>query len=291
MRFRSRWLERPGRDGAVKAKTPGALAGPMPIRFEAKGAVALLTIDRPEALNALDFETNEALITAWQKFRDDDALRVAVLTGAGEKSFCAGMDLKKMGEFYARYPAERRREMWDKLPGLGGITRNLDVGKPTIAALNGHCLGGGLELALACDLRVAAEHATFGLTEVKWGIIPGQGGTQRLARLIGPGLALELLLTGNPVDAKRAYEMGIVNRVVPAAQLVAASMELAETIASRAPRAVRAAREAVHRGLGLPLEEALRVEQALADPLRGSPDNEEARKAFAEKREPRWTGR
>jgi enoyl-CoA hydratase/carnithine racemase len=262
----------------------------VPIHFEAKGAVALLTIDRPEALNALDPETNEELIQAWMRFRDDDALRVAVLTGAGEKSFCAGMDLKRMGEFYARAPAQKRREVWDRSPGLGGITRNLEVGKPTIAAVNGHCLGGGLELALACDLRVAAEHATFGLTETKWGILPGQGGTQRLARLIGPGLALELLLTGNPVGAKRAFEMGLVNRVVPGAQVVPAALELGEVIASRAPRAVRAAREAVHRGLSLPLEEALRLEQGLADPLRDSPDNLEARAAFAEKREPKFTG-
>jgi enoyl-CoA hydratase/carnithine racemase len=260
----------------------------MPVRFEPKGAVALLTIERPEALNALDFETNQELIAAWQKFRDDDALRVAIVTGAGEKSFCAGMDLKKMGAWFARYPADRRRAMWDREPGFGGITRNLDVGKPTIAAINGHCLGGGLELALACDLRVAADHATLGLTEAKWGILPGQGGTQRLARLVGPGLAMEMLFTANPIDARRAYDIGLVNRVVPPGQLMAACMELAEVIATRSPRAVRTAREAVHRGLGLPLDEALRVEQALADPLRDGPDNREARQAFAEKREPRW---
>ncbi|MGQ0534574.1 MAG: enoyl-CoA hydratase/isomerase family protein [Methanobacteriota archaeon] len=263
----------------------------MPVHLETKGAVAVVTIDRPEAANAIDAETNEALVAAWTRIRDEDAIRVAVLTGAGEKSFCAGADLKKMGEWYARVPPERRRETWDRMPGLGGITRNLDPGKPVIAAVNGHCLGGGLEVALACDFRIAAPHATFGLPEVKWGIIPGQGGTQRLARLVGPGLALELILTAEPIDAKRAQEIGLVNRIGPSPERLPAAIQLATTIASRPPRAVRHAREAVHRGLSLPLEEALRLEQSLAEPLRDSEDNREARQAFAEKREPRFAGR
>ncbi|HVL87238.1 MAG TPA: enoyl-CoA hydratase-related protein [Candidatus Thermoplasmatota archaeon] len=263
----------------------------MPVRFEEKGHVAVLTIDRPEAANAIDPETHDALVAAWTRFRDDDRLRVAVLTGAGEKSFCAGADLKRMGEWYARVPAERRREVWDREPGLGGITRNLDPGKPTIAAVNGHCLGGGLELALACDLRYASDNATFALPETKWGILPGQGGTQRLARVVGPAHALEMILSANAIDAQRALAIGLVNRVVPARELLPAALALAETIASRAPRAVRAAREALWRGLDATLAEGLRVEQALADPLRDSEDNREARKAFAEKREPNFSGR
>lgn len=263
----------------------------MPIRFETKGAVAVVTIDRPEARNALDRETNDELVAAWKRFRDDDALRVAVLRGEGDKSFCAGLDLKKMGEFYGAVPPERRREVWDREPGLGGITRNLDVGKPTVAAVHGACLGGGLEIALACDLRVASDDATFALPEVKWGILPGQGGTQRLPRAVPLGVALEMILTGEPIDARRAYEVGLVSRVVPKERLLPAALEIAETIARRAPRAVRHAREAVLRGVELPLAEGLRVEQALAEPLRDSEDNREARKAFAEKREPSWTGR
>ena len=268
-----------------------ALGVPMTVLFETKGPVVLVTISRPEASNALDPETSEALVDAWKRFRDDEALRVAVLTGAGEKAFCAGADVKKMEAWYHRVAPERRREVWDREPGLGGITRNLDAGKPVIAAINGHCLGGGLELALACDIRFASENATFAMPEVKIGLIPGQGGTQRLPRTVGPGAALELILSGEPIDARRALEIGLVSRVLAPPQLVTEALRLAETIARRAPRAVRHAREAVLRGLEMPLDAALRLEQALADPLRDSDDNREGRKAFEEKRGPNWTGR
>jgi len=263
----------------------------MVLQFETKGPVALLTLDRPDAHNAINPALQEALVQAWLRFRDDDALRVAVVTGAGPKAFCAGADLKEMQAWYARTPKERRREVWDREPGLGGITRNLDPGKPVVAAVNGYCLGGGLELALACDIRWCSEDATFALPELRWGILPGQGGTQRLPRLIGPGAALELILSGERIDASRALQLGLVTRVLPAVELVPRSLELAETIARMAPRATRHAREAVRRGLELPLDEALRLEQSLADPLRGSEDNLEALAAAKEKREPRWTGR
>jgi E-phenylitaconyl-CoA hydratase len=263
----------------------------MVLRSESKGGVLLLTLDRPEAMNALNPALHHALVEAWERFRDDDALKVAVLTGAGEKAFCAGADLKEMGAWYDAVPRERRREVWDRSPGLGGITRNLDVGKPIVAAINGHCLGGGLELALACDVRWASTNATFALPEAQWGILPGQGGTQRLPRVVGPGHALEMILSANRIDAARAEAIGLVTRVLPLAELVPKALELAATIASRAPRAVRHAREAVRRGLELPLEEGLRLEQALADPLRGSEDNREALLAAREKRPPRWTGR
>lgn len=263
----------------------------MTLRFESKGAVAVLTLDRPEAMNAINPALHQALVEAWRRFRDDDALRVAVLTGAGEKAFCAGADLKEMGAWYNAIPKETRREVWDREPGLGGITRNLDVGKPVVAAVNGHCLGGGLELALACDVRWCSDNATFALPEVQWGILPGQGGTQRLPRVVGPGAALEMILSASRIDAARALQVGLVSRVLPQAELLPRALELAETIASRAPRAVRHAREAVHRGLELPLHEALKLEQSLADPLRGSEDNVEALAAAREKRPPRWTGR
>ena len=256
----------------------------MPVRCEDRGAVRLLTLDRPEVHNAIDPETHAELVARWREFRDRDELRVAVLTGAGERAFCAGVDLARMGDFYRGVPPERRREVWDREPGIGGITRNLDVGKPVIAAVNGYCLGGGLELALACDLRLCSPNATFGLPEVRWAILPGQGGTQRLPRLVPPAVALEMILTGRPIDAERALRVGLVNAIHPRESLAAAALELAEVIAGHAPRAVRHAREAVWRGLDLPLAEGIRVEQALAEPLRDAPENRAARAAFETKR-------
>ncbi|EQD54116.1 Enoyl-CoA hydratase/isomerase, partial [mine drainage metagenome] len=235
-------------------------------------------------------ESHADLVAAWERVRDEDDLRVAVLTGAGPKAFCAGVDLKRMGEFYHSAPAGRRVEVWNRIPGIGGITRNLEVGKPIIAAVNGICLGGGLELALACDLRLASTNATFGLPEVRWAIIPGQGGTQRLPRIVPPAIALEMLLTAQPIRAERAAAIGLVNHVYPPDQLIPQTRILAESIVAHPPRAVQAALAAVRRGLALSLPEGLRLEQELADPLRDSPDNREARAAFREKRPPRWNG-
>lgn len=262
----------------------------MPVHFETEGHIARITLDRPEALNAIDPECHAALVAAWERFRDEDHLRVAVLTGAGTKAFCAGVDLKRMGEFYRSVPSEQRTEVWNRVPGIGGITRNLELGKPVIAAINGACLGGGLELALACDIRLASENATFALPEVKWAIIPGQGGTQRLPRAVPPGIALEMILTAQPIDAARAAGIGLVNHVYPLSRLMGEARAMAETIAAHPARAVRHALEAVRRGLPLPLVDGLRIEQELADPLRDSPDNREARAAFREKRPPRWAG-
>lgn len=256
-----------------------------PLRTETKGPVRVLTLDRPAKKNAIDPAMSDALVEAWRAFDADDDLRVAVLTGAGD-AFCAGADIAKMGEWYGAVPAHRRRQHFDREPGLGGITKNLEVRKPIVCAINGHCLGAGLELALACDVRLAVPGAKLGLPETKWGLIPGQGGTQRLARLVGPGHALEMILGAEPIAAERAAAIGLVNRVVAPEGLMEAALRLAETIASRSPQAVRHAKEAVRRGLELPLEEALRLETQLADPLRDGPDNREARKAFEEGREP-----
>jgi enoyl-CoA hydratase/carnithine racemase len=262
----------------------------MSVRFDVDDRVAWITLDRPEALNAIDPESHAALVDAWKRFRDDANLRIAVLTGAGNKAFCAGVDLKRMGEFYQSVPAEQRVEVWNRSPGIGGITRNLEVGKPVIAAVNGVCLGGGLELALACDIRLASSNATFGLPEVRWAIIPGQGGTQRLPRAVPPGVALEMILTGETIDAARAKAIGLVSRVYPLTRLRREAWKMAESIVALPPRAVQAALMAVRRGLALPLTEGLRLEQELANPLRDSPDNREAQAAFREKRAPRWTG-
>lgn len=253
----------------------------MPVQVEARGAVLLVTLDRPQVHNAIDPEMHQELLAAWTRLRDDEGLRVAVLTGAGSKAFCAGVDLKRMGDFYRGVPADRRREVWDREPGIGGITRNLEVGKPIVAAIHGHCLGGGLELALACDLRYASEEASFGLPEVKWAILPGQGGTQRLPRAVPPNVALEMILTSRPLSAARAFQLGLVNAVVPFQQLLPEALAVAELIAAQPPRAVRHAREAVWRGLDLPLSEGLRLEQSLAEPLRDSEENQAARARFA----------
>ena len=262
----------------------------MPVHVKTEGHVAWITLDRPEVLNAIDPESHEELVAAWKRLRDEENLRVAVLTGAGTKAFCSGVDLNRMGDFYQNVPAAQRVEVWNREPGIGGITRNLEVGKPVIAAVNGVCLGGGLELALACDIRLASTNATFGLPEVRWAIIPGQGGTQRLPRTVPPAIALEMILTARPINARRAAAIGLVNHVHPLSRLREEARRMAETIVAHPPRAVQAALAAVRRGGSLPLVDGLRLEQELADPLRDSPDNREARAAFREKRAPRWTG-
>ena len=263
----------------------------MTLRTRRDGAILVVTIDRPEARNAIDRATHQALCETWRSFAADPELRVAVLTGAGDKAFSAGADLKEIGAWYASMTPIERRERSEREPGLGGLTRNLDAGKPVIAAIGGHCLAGGLELALACDLRVAAEHATFGLPEVKRGIIPGARGTQRLPRAVPPAVALEMLLTGDPIDAATALRVGLVNRVVPSGQLLDEAMALARRVAACAPLAVAAARAAALRGLHLPLADGLRLEQFYAEPLRQTEDAREGIAAFVDKRPARFEGK
>jgi enoyl-CoA hydratase/carnithine racemase len=262
----------------------------MSVRFEVSGAVVTITIDRPERRNAIDPPTTRALADAWRRFRDGGDLRVAVLTGAGSEAFCAGADLRSIDDFYALTPAERLARA-EAEPGLGGLTRNLEVWKPVIAAINGYCLAGGFELALACDIRIAAETATFGLPEVTWGIMPGAGGTQRLPRLAPLGAALELVFTGERITAAEAHRLGIVNRVVSSPDLLPTALALAQRIARNGPVAVQAAKQAVYRGRHLPLDEALRLEQLLAEPVRQSEDAREGPRAFLEKRAPAFKGR
>ena len=250
----------------------------MSVRIEREGPVLVVTLDRAEKRNALSRAMSDQLCAAWRQLAKDRSLRVAILTGAGHAAFCAGAQVLE------------RREHGERAPGLGGLTRNLDPGKPVIAAINGPCLAGGLELALACDLRVAADHATFGLPEVRRGILPGAGGTQRLPRLVPLGLAMELLLTGEAIDAATALRAGLVNRVVPADRLLDEARELASRIARCAPLAVQAARAAALRGLHLPLAEALALEQAYAEPLRATDDAAEGVRAFFERRQPEFKG-
>jgi E-phenylitaconyl-CoA hydratase len=263
----------------------------MNIRAEGSDGVLLVTIDRPEARNALSRAMNQELIKIWEDFCDDPKARVAILTGAGGKSFCAGADLKEVGDYYRSMTPAQRREKARTEPGLGGITRNLDPGKPIIAAINGHCLAGGLELALACDIRIASENATFGLPEVRWGLMPGAGGSQRLARLIPLGAALEMLLTGEVIDAEAAAASGLVNRVLAPERLLDEAFSIANRIGRAAPMSVAAVRRAACGGLEMSLEDGLELEQECAEPLRQSADVQEGLRAFAEKRDPEWKGK
>jgi enoyl-CoA hydratase/carnithine racemase len=247
------------------------------VRVEQDGHVVVITLDRPEVRNALDPATSEELRKAFTVFKEDETQWVAVLCGTGEH-FCAGADLKASREGRHRVPE-------------GGITREYWTTKPIIAALQGAVYGGGLELALCADLRVADATTRLGQLEVRWGIMPGAGATQRLPRLVGLGVALELIMTGDPIDAQRALQAGLVNRVVPAGQAKAAALELAATIMSRAPLAVRRAKEATVRGLSMPLDDGLRMEVLVANLLADSADMREGSLAFAEKRPPRYQGR
>ncbi len=263
----------------------------MSIRASVDDHVFVITIDRPEARNALNRQMAQQLCDAWRSFRDNTELRVAILTGAGDKAFCAGADLKELGDHYRSMTPIERRERGEREPGLGGITRNLDPGKPIIAAINGHCLAGGLELALACDVRIAVDHATFGVPEVRRGIIPAAGGTQRLVRAVPQAIAMELMLTGDSIDAAAALRCGLINRVVSAESLMAEAHAFAHRIAKNAPLAVQAARAAALRGRHLPLEEGLRIEQFYAEPLRSTEDAQEGIAAFVEKRKAEFLGK
>jgi E-phenylitaconyl-CoA hydratase len=256
------------------------------VLLETDGRLAVITINRPEAMNALNNAVRRGLIDAFTRLRDDPDLWVGVVTGAGERAFSAGADLVEMSR---RRTEQVSDSFWEFAEP--GPTRGLDSGKPVIAAINGYCLAGGLELALACDIRIAAEHAQFGLTEVSRGIIPGSGGTQRLPRLIGLGAALELMYTADRIPASEALRLGLVNRVVPAAELMTEARRLAERINQNAPLAVRAVRESAMRGMQVPLDQGLRIESYLSRIIRDTDDSREGPRAFAEKRPARFQGR
>jgi enoyl-CoA hydratase/carnithine racemase len=256
----------------------------MALLYEKRGKVAYITINRPRALNAVDPETLQELSQALLDFRDDEERWVAILTGSGERAFCVGADIKDMLPVLG----EIRNEWW-RIPPT--ILRGLELWKPIIAAINGHALGGGLELALACDLRIAAENATFGVPEVTLGIIPGWGGTQRLPRAIPSAKAAELLFFGQRIDAQEAYRIGLVNKVVPLPQLLPTAEEWAHRLCEIPPLAVRAAKEAMIRGVEVSLEEGLRLEAKLEDFLFATEDHKEAKGAWLEKRKPVLKGK
>lgn len=257
----------------------------MSVEFELTDGVALITLNRPERLNAMDADAYRALSEAWVRVRDDGQIRAAVITGAGERSFTTGADLKSFvtdPDDLSGFWQTQREQL---------LNRGLEVYKPVIAAINGYCLGGGMTLMLATDIRVAAEHASFGLAEVKRGIIAGNGGTQRVLAQLPHAIAMELLLTGDRFDAHTAERWGLVNRVVPLAELLPTALEFATRIAANAPLAVQAAKELALRSRDLDLASGLRLEQSINRLLQFTDDAREGPAAFAQKREPRFQGR
>jgi enoyl-CoA hydratase len=258
------------------------------------GPILTLTLNRPDVRNAMSPEMLVRLGTAWREFRDDGTLRVAILTGAGETDFSAGGDLARTMPLVTG--AREPEDGWDRrlLADLGlftdAILRGVALYKPIVVAVNGSALGGGTEIANACDIRVAAEHAVFGTPEAKVGLVPGGGSISRLPRQIPWAKAMEMLLVGEPVTASEALAMGLVNRVVPLADLMPAARAFAERIAANGPLAVRKIKEGVVRGSGCTLEEALRIEDEVSVAVLASRDAREGPRAFKEKRPPRFTG-
>ena len=250
---------------------------------EGHDGVALVTIDRPEARNALSFALLVELADTLETLDRDGRTRVAILTGAGDRAFAAGADIVELADQTPeRLRAERNFDTWDRLWAIG---------IPLIAAVRGFALGGGCELAMTCDLIVAGDDAQFGQPEIRIGVMPGAGGTQRLTRAVGTARAMELILTGRTVAADEAHQAGLVTKVVPAAEALPAALELADRIAAMPPLAVRAAKRSVLAAAELPLSAGLRAEREAFFDLFATDDQKEGMRAFQEKRPPTWTGR
>ena len=258
----------------------------MPVLFDQHDGVATVTLNRPEVLNAIDPAMRAELGTLWREIALDDGIRCVVLTGAGDKAFCAGSDLKNTPP-----PAESFAHLSFSGQGQASMTAGMDMDKPIICAINGHALGGGLELALACDIRLASTAAQFALPEVRLGTIAGAGGTQRLPRLVGHSDAMRVLLTGDRFDAAEALRMGLVSEVLEPAELMPAALAIARRIAQNAPLSVRAIKRLVRAGADLPLDKAMQMEYYAYGLLRDTEDRIEGRRAFQEKRAPVYRGR
>ena len=248
------------------------------VLYEKKGAIAYVTLNRPKVLNALNRQTWEDLRTAFEDARDDAEIRGVILTGAGEKAFIAGADIGELAQITA-VEAERSSTFGQEVLDL---VENL--GKPVIAAVNGFALGGGCETAMACTIRIATDNAKFGQPEVKLGIIPGGGGTQRLPRLVGRGRALQLILSGEMISAQEAWRIGLVNEVVPGAELITRAETILKQILSNAPLAVKYSLEAVNKGLETSQTEGLSLEASLFGLCAGTEDKKEGTQAFLQKR-------
>jgi len=263
------------------------------ILYEKDGHVVTITINRPQVHNAINWETATELQKAWQTFRDDGDAFVAIMTGAGDKAFCSGWDLKDAafgtGIFAELMDYDKARVALYNSPGPCGYTRKLDILKPTIAAINGYCFAAGFETVLSLDIRIAADNAEFGFLERRWNIVLADGGTVRLPLIVGFGRALELIITGRRFDVQEAFRIGLVTEVVPREKLMERARELAEAICELPQGALRSDKEAMIRGTGRPIEEALRIEAEMAASMfmRGDMFSEGAL-AFLEKRKPSW---
>jgi len=258
----------------------------MPVLYEKRDHVAHITLNRPEVLNAFNQAMHQALREVWIDFREDDDLWVAVITGAGDRAFSAGQDVKEMRE---RRSESAPHSFWETWFG-GDLQEGLQVWKPIVAAVNGYCLGEGLTLILACDFRIASQRASFGFPEVSLGM-PTIVGAVRAPRVVGLGNALELLLVGDRIDAQRALQMGLVHRVVPPERLRAEAESLARRLCRNGPLAVRCTKEVAVRSSDMPFTEAVRMGEALRRLALQSEDVGEGVRAYLEKREPRFTGR
>jgi enoyl-CoA hydratase/carnithine racemase len=254
------------------------------VLYEKKGAIAYVTLNRPKVLNALNTPTWADLRTAFEDARDDAAVRGVILTGAGDKAFIAGADIGELAHATA-IDAERSSRF-----GQGVLDLIENLGKPVVAAINGFALGGGCETAMACTIRIAVEHAKFGQPEVKLGLLPGGGGTQRLPRLVGKGRALHLILSGGMISAQEAYRIGLVNEVVPAADLIARAEAILKEIAANAPIAVKYSLEAVNKGMDTSQSEGFALEASYFGLCAGTEDKKEGTSAFLEKRAPQFHG-
>jgi len=255
------------------------------IKFEKKSHIAYITIDRPKVLNALNMATMQELKTAFADLKDDADVRVVILTGGGEKAFVAGADINELSQqtpVSAKEYTHRGQAIVDAIENLG---------KPVIGCVNGFALGGGCELAMACTMRIASENAKFGQPEVKLGLIPGYGGTQRLPRLVGKGLAMQQVLTGEMISAQEAHRIGLVNEVVPQAELIARAEAIAAKIIANSPLAIQYAMEAVNRGYDMPLADGLYLEATLFAVCCATEDKNEGTKAFLEKRPAQFKGK
>lgn len=254
----------------------------MAVDYEKDGHIAVITINRPQAMNSLNIDVRIGLQAAYHDFNDDPELWVAIITGAGDRAFSAGADIKSFR------PASEDEK--STAPQLAPI-RPDKIWKPFIAAIHGYCLGGGLEMAMTCDIRIAADNAQLGQPEVNIGFMPGGGATQRLPRFVPRALAAELLLTGRRINAEEALQIGLVSRVVPRDQLMATAREIADTICEKGPLGVRATKEAMIKGYDMDLDEGLKLESQLATKIRATEDFMEGARAFAEKRKPNYKGK
>jgi enoyl-CoA hydratase/carnithine racemase len=257
------------------------------ILYEKRDRIAYITLNRPQAMNAMTLKMDSELEEVWADFRDDPEAWVSIITGAGERAFCAGHDLRE--DAAGDMDLGAAAEFWQP-PSFQSILRGIEIWKPVIAAVNGYCLAGGLELALACDLRIASENASFGFPQVQVGLMPGTGGIQ-LPRLVALAPAMQMLLTGERIDAQEAYRIGLVNNVVPLPDLMAEAEKLARRICDNAPLGVSAVKQAAIRGLSLTLEQGLQLGMQLYNQVRRTEDAKEGPKAFVEKRKPEYRAR